>query len=94
LELTSEWATQQLSSLSELLANHQEKLLLVRNELRKLFPDKLVASAKEVREGVLFAIRGAANPFNLLADSPLQLSCAYRHMVYTLFRADGLQVLG
>lgn len=44
------------------------------NELRKLFPDKILVRPRKTEKGTEFAVSAMANPFNLAEESKFQLS--------------------
>jgi len=53
------------------LAEYEDNLPIVRNELRKLFPDKLEVRSKALKDTVEVRVKGRMNPFNLVAPPGL-----------------------
>ena len=64
----------QLFGLNSLLDDYKDKTALVRNELRKLFLDKILVKPEKIEKGTKFTVSSMANPFNLVRESDLQLS--------------------
>ena len=74
--VSTDWIKAKLLSLGELIGNYPDRVPLLRNELRRLFPEKLMVSQAAKGNHVEFRIKGNASPFNLLLAGDVQLCMA------------------
>jgi DNA invertase Pin-like site-specific DNA recombinase len=65
-EITASWLQEKLVGLSSYLSEYHDKVSLIRNDLRRLFPERLKVSSVVRQDGVEFRIRGGLNPFALV----------------------------
>ena len=66
LRSSMDWIKSKLYNLQMLAQNNSDKVILLRNEMMQLFPDKLKVYTKRVGNRTGFKITGEAKPLNLL----------------------------
>jgi hypothetical protein len=76
ISVSADWIKDKLLNLSGLIGCYPDKVSLLRNELRSLFPEKLMVSQATRGNEVEFRIKGNASPFNLLLAGDVQLCMA------------------
>jgi DNA-binding transcriptional MerR regulator len=73
-EISGSWVQEKLVGLSSYLSEYQDKVPLVRNELRRLFPDRLKVSTRVLKDRMETRISGGLNPFALTLPQDQYLS--------------------
>ncbi len=80
--ITEQWVMEKLAGLASLVQSVPDRVSSLRNELRRVFPQKLSVMPSTVEGGVQFTIRTAAHPFGIVHPDELQLcSIAVRGLV-------------
>lgn len=59
--------------LNRLLKSRSDNIVLLRNALNNLFPDKITITQTETKDGIEFNVRGDANPFEFLGIGVLNI---------------------
>ena len=65
-EISASWLQEKLVGLSSYLSEYQDKVSLIRNDLRRLFPERLKVSSMVRQDCVEVKVRGGLNPFALV----------------------------
>lgn len=73
-EISASWVQEKLVGLSSHLSEYQDKVLLVRNELHRLFPDRLKVGTRVMEDRVETTVSGGLNPFALSLPQDQYLS--------------------
>ncbi|GEM_PF-3753515 len=71
--ITEQWVMEKLAGLAGLVQSVPERVSSLRNELRRVFPQKLSVMPSPVEGGVQFTIGGDAHPFGIVPRNELQL---------------------
>ncbi len=75
-EISADLVRQRLDDLKAMVANRQDSTILLRNELRNLFPEKLSITPLKVGKNVGYKITGAIKPFGLFSAGNVSICLA------------------
>ncbi len=73
-EISASWLQEKLVGLSSYLSEYQDKVPLIRNELRRLFPDRLRVGTRQKQGSTEVTVSGGLNPFALTLPHDQYLS--------------------